>query len=115
MSNVIQLETSYPPTRSGRAPGDAAHIIAITEEAELMVWRKLAVKLRELETQVRKHRDALARLPDSPGKDGAIDGLTIALESIETECALCSSLVSRFRSSPDYAAPPMRTSESKGH
>ena len=90
MSNVTQLETGSRRACIADANCDGAQGIAIAQDqGELAAWSQYAAKLRELEALVKRHRDTLAPLPDTPDRSCATNGLTIALEGIQAELNLC--------------------------
>jgi hypothetical protein len=107
MSNVIQLVTGSRSASIADANGDGAQVVAIAKDrVELAAWSQYAAKLRELEALVKRHRDTLARLPDTPEKSRAINGLAVALEGVQAELNLCAYQLNRPVGASKLSSPP---------
>lgn len=90
MSKVIPFKMGTQHVRNDRINDDAPQTLAAIEPAaELIGWRMMVVKLRNLEGQVRKFKQTAEFLPESPDKNSAMTSLTMALEAIQTQLAIC--------------------------
>ncbi|MGP0094831.1 MAG: hypothetical protein ACLPKB_33485 [Xanthobacteraceae bacterium] len=90
MSKVIPFKTGRQNARTDRYDDEAPQTLAVIQPStELIGWRIMIVKLRNLEGQVRKFKETAEFLPDSPDKSSAMASLTIALDAIQTQLAIC--------------------------
>jgi hypothetical protein len=90
MSKVIPFRTSKQQAHNNRINDETPQTLAVIQPStELIGWRIMIVKLRKLEGQVRKFKETAESLPDSPDKSPARASLTIALDAIQTQLAIC--------------------------
>ena len=106
MSIVIPFRTSKRRAPEAHFNGDTSQFFAaIQAKLELICWRIMAAELRKLEGRARRCKEELQHLPNSPDKSSAMSGLTVALERIEEELAVCFSAANHLEGRLGQDAP----------
>jgi hypothetical protein len=97
LADIIRLVLSRP--RRGDVVIDAptAAVTDAYEAVELVAWRTMACKLRELGVHVRRYKDAMEGLPVGAARNSAVDRLTMALANIDLQFEACASRARRLQ------------------